>query len=473
MKNIIFTITLFSLLFAPVFASAQIPALPGVPVDPVFNPNFIISDSDMLNPDAMTLPEVQDFLAAKPGILAGYKIFKPEIAMEQTAAEIIYQAAQTEGISPKVLLVLLQKEQSLVEDPTPTQYAFDWATGYAVCDGCSLNDPNVLKFKGFQTQVEKAAGALSYYMETTKNWLKQAGIIYNIDSIPVIPANRATAGLYTYTPHFRGNYNFWRIWQRWFSQKYPDGLVVQIKDDDTIYLVQNGQLLPFKNRAILYSRYNKKNIVLADKIELESYKIGPEIKFINFSLVKTEKGKTYLLVNDQKRLVDKTAFRYYGFRNDEVVKVKETDMAAYTDGTPVPTKAKYPLGALMQDTKTKNYYLVTDSIKHPIFDKNIIAVNFPSRQLKKVTTAALVKFKEGEPIIFQDGTLLKTKDAAEVYLISNSLRRLIADETTFDALGLEQENIIVTNEKTLSLHPLGEPISLTAPQVNTLTQAGQ
>ncbi|MEK7508494.1 MAG: hypothetical protein AAB568_01415 [Patescibacteria group bacterium] len=163
---------------------------------------------------------------------------------------------------------------------------------------------------------------------------------------------------------------------------------------------------------------------------------------------------------------------------------KEADLAAYTDSMPVPTKAKYPLGALMQDTKTKNYYLVTDSIKHPIFDKNIITVNFPSRQLKKVTTATLAKFKEGEPIIFQDGTLVKTKDSPEVYLISNGLRRPIADETTFAALGLEQENIIITNEKTLSLHLLGEPISLTAPQAsqaggqaapqaNTLTQAGQ
>lgn len=471
MKNFLFIIITLSLLVTPASVSAQIPAMPGVPVDPVFNPNFIISDNDMLNPNAMALTEVQEFLAAKPGILAGYKIFKPQIAMEQTAAEIIFQAAQTNGISPKVLLVLLQKEQSLVEDPTPTQYAFDWATGYAVCDGCSLNDPNVLKFKGFQTQVEKAAGALSYYMETTKNWLKQAGIIYNIDSIPVIPANRATAGLYTYTPHFRGNYNFWKIWQRWFSQKYPDGLVVQVKDDDTIYLIQNGQLLPFKNRAILYSRYNKKNIILVDKSELESYKVGPEIKFINFSLVKTEKGKIYLLANDQKRLVDKNAFRYYGFGNEEVIKAKEADLAAYTDGPPVPTKAKYPLGALMQDAKTKNYYLVTDSIKHPIFDKNVITVNFPSRQLKKVTTAALAKFKEGEPIIFQDGTLVKTKDSPEIYLISNNLRRLIADETTFEALGLEKENIIITNEKTLSLHPLGEPISLTAPQINTLTQA--
>ncbi|MEK7508723.1 MAG: hypothetical protein AAB568_02610, partial [Patescibacteria group bacterium] len=135
-KIIIFT-ALLSLLVAPTSVSAQIPALPGVSVDPIFNPNFIISDNDMLNPNAMTLAEVQEFLAAKPGILANYKIFKPQIAMEQTAAEIIYQAAQTEGISPKVLLVLLQKEQSLVEDPTPTQYAFDWATGYAVCDGCS------------------------------------------------------------------------------------------------------------------------------------------------------------------------------------------------------------------------------------------------------------------------------------------------------------------------------------------------
>ena len=449
---------------------AQIAAVDG-PVDPLFNPNHIISDREMVDYSCMTLEEINLFLHNKPGTLAQYEIIDPMTGMNKKAAEIIYQASQEYKISPKVLLVLLQKEQSLVENPSPSQYNLDWAAGYARCDSCGPLDPLALKYKGFAKQVDGAAGALRYYLDAvSQNWLKKVGIIYNIDSIPVIPANLATAGLYTYTPHFRGNYNFWRIWNRWFSQKLPDGLLVQVRDTNQIYLIQDGNLLPFKNQAVFLSRFSLKSITLVSQKDLDSYKIGAEIKFLNYSLVKTDKTHTYLLVNDKKRLIDKTAFRYYGFDTDEVVAGTEEDLLAYKESDPVSTKAIYPLGALMLDTKNKTYYLVEDSIKHPIYDKELIKINFPSKKIKNTTALVLKKYKEGEPILFNDGTWVKTATAPDVYIISNGTRRPIKDELTFSALGGVGQNIVITNEKTISVHPVGEPISFTS-AVTTLTQA--
>ena len=57
----------------------------------------------------------------------------------QTAAEIIYQAAQDYKINPQVLIVLLEKEQSLITDTYPNTKQYRSATGYgcpdtAACD---------------------------------------------------------------------------------------------------------------------------------------------------------------------------------------------------------------------------------------------------------------------------------------------------------------------------------------------------
>jgi len=88
--------------------------------------------------------------------------------------------------------------------------------------------------------------------------------------------------------------------------------------------------------------------------------------------------------------------------------------------------------------------------------------------LRQTTSLQLTKYKDGEPILFNDGTWLKTKDSPEIYLISNGTRRMISDPSTFTALGGQSENIIITNEKTLAAHPLGDSIKLT-PSLANLT----
>ncbi len=175
-----------------------------------FNPNYLLSDREMNDFTVWNQETLQKFLADQPGALAE-KRFVDLDGQEKSADEIIYQASQRYQINPQVSLVLLQKEQSLVENPTASQYNLDWAMGYGRCDACDPNDPDVAKFKGFAKQVDNAAGALRFFLETARDWLKQPGLIYNIDSRPIIPANQATANLYTYTPHLEGNFNFWKI----------------------------------------------------------------------------------------------------------------------------------------------------------------------------------------------------------------------------------------------------------------------
>ena len=155
------------------------------------------------------------------------------------AAQIIKTAADTYGISPKTLIVLLQKEQTLITDDWPWTSQYKSATGY----GCPDTAPCDAQYYGFYNQVSNAAHQFLLYKNNPANYrykpYQSNYIQYNPNAgcggSNVIITNLATAGLYNYTPYqpnasalnnlygsgdscgAYGNRNFWRIFNDWFG----------------------------------------------------------------------------------------------------------------------------------------------------------------------------------------------------------------------------------------------------------------
>jgi hypothetical protein len=187
--------------------------------DPDFNKNNIISDFQMFDYNSMTQAQIQQFLQSKNSYLANYLTEDFE-GIVKSASQIIYEAALRYSVNPKYILVTLQKEQSLIQwEGTPPQKRLDWACGYAVCDSCSMTDPKIQKYKGFGKQIDNTAGAMRFYYDNASvyGFIFKAGVQKVVDGEILISVNQATANLYTYTPHIRGNYTFWRVWQRYFG----------------------------------------------------------------------------------------------------------------------------------------------------------------------------------------------------------------------------------------------------------------
>jgi len=169
-----------------------------------FDPNRILEDSDIYNVNGMEYGQMVAFLRSK-GALADARQVDID-GVEKPVPVIIWRVATTHRINPKYLLALLEKEQSLVENKAPTQKQFDWATGYGVCDSCSMSSPAVLKYRGFANQLEWAA---------RQHRRPVVGNTRVIDGVNVTPENTATAALYSYTPHFAGNQHLVTILRRW------------------------------------------------------------------------------------------------------------------------------------------------------------------------------------------------------------------------------------------------------------------
>jgi len=227
-----------------------------------FDPGNIVSDDAFYDSSAMSEDEIQAFLesvSCRPdeGVrcLADYlqsTTTQPAVGgahcaeyrggIRERASRIIAKVAVACGVSPRTLLVLLQKEQSLLTRPSESGY--ERATGY----GCPDTADCDAKYFGFFNQVYNAAWQYRQYTEEPDRQYRigTVNVGFHPDAAcgaaPVQIRNQATANLYNYTPYqpsaatladpdvgdgcsAYGNLNFWRIWHRWFgdptAERYP------------------------------------------------------------------------------------------------------------------------------------------------------------------------------------------------------------------------------------------------------------
>ncbi|MFP4514555.1 MAG: hypothetical protein ACLFNO_00945 [Parcubacteria group bacterium] len=474
-------------LFISLLLSTFIPSLSKAAIDPEFDPNNIISDSLLLDADTMSLEDIQEFLEKQGSYLASYTT-EDTYGTKKTAAEIIYNAAtnnyncdgvdltdtptenekalkcrRIKTVNPKFLLVLLQKEQSLIEETNPSQRQLDWATGYGCPDGDSCNP----YWEGFGKQVNSAALQFWWYMKYPQSYNYKMGNTYTFNNpygtietktVTATPENKATAALYNYTPHvFNGNYNVYKLLKRYFPPtRYPDGTLLQAKGEVGVWLIDNGEKRPFLTKSALVSRFDENKIVEVESADLNAYIKGAPIKFSNYSLVKSPKGSIYLLVDNKKRKFASTeAFKKIGYSTDEIQNASWQDINSYEDGAPITITSAYPTGALLQDKITGGVYWVEEGKKHPIIDKSFLNTKYKGKSIIPVEPSELAQYETAAKALFDNGELLKSPLSTAVYLIDDGKKRPFASGEDFVSLGYKWENIISTSPQVLYLYPDG------------------
>jgi hypothetical protein len=255
-----------------------------------FSPGNIISDAVFTDRATMTEAQIQTFFNSKVKTCrGGSDKYGPIICLKdykmnsvnrpadayckgytgakgESAARIIHRVAQSCGINPQVLIVMLQKEQGLVTHTWPSKWRYDAALGQA-CPDTAPCDP---KFVGFFHQIYGAARQMQIYMEGRYFQWYKAGKTWQIQwhpdrarcgTGPVYIANKATEALYYYTPYqpnaaamragygtgdscsSYGNRNFYNYFTDWFgsTQQLARSLKVNSVNVQGKFLV--GQVL--------------------------------------------------------------------------------------------------------------------------------------------------------------------------------------------------------------------------------------
>ncbi len=440
-------------------------ARPADAILPSFDPNYIISDDEILDATAMTQNEIQRLLERKGSFLANY-VCQSSDGRSMKASEAIYDRAVTNGISPKFIIVLLQKEQSLIEEGSPRQSQLDWAAGYGCPDGGGCNS----RWQGFWKQVNSATLQFRDYMDNPHLYTYKQGETYTFSNpygtiskepITVTPKNQATAALYNYTPHvYNGNFNFHKLWNRYFSYKiYPDGSLLQVKGEPGVWLIDGGEKRPFLSKGALTTRFDTRRVITVAKSDLDGYEKGNPIKFPQYSLVRSPKGTIYLLVDDRKRgFKDGNALRTIGINPEEIVDASWEDLSYYAEGVPITASTTHITGALLQDRKTGGVFYVRDNIKHPVWDRTLLLIKFKRKKPVPAAPGELEKYATGDPVKFDDGELLRTADSPAVYVITGGLKRPITSGALFEKLGYSWQNVIFAPAKIVALYPDGDPM---------------
>jgi len=188
-------------------ASLRLAALGGA----TFDPNHLITDINFTAVDSLSQSDVQSFLAAQSGTLGSYKALDHG-GVKRSAAAIIWRAAQSWLVSPKVILVTLQKEQGLLSAAKPSAGTLAWAMGCGVPDSGSRQ----ATYEGFGKQVWYGAESLH---NDGKGWY--AGITKVCGDGTVKSADQASYALYCYTPWIGvsggGNKLFWTLYWQYFA----------------------------------------------------------------------------------------------------------------------------------------------------------------------------------------------------------------------------------------------------------------
>jgi len=237
-----------------------------------FDAGEIVSDANFYATSTMAVNDVQSFLDAKgskcsrnclknyvtttvakaseTGLCNGY-----QGGLRQTAAQIIDGVARSCGISQKVLLVLLEKEQSLVTMDNPGPGRYRAATGQGCPDTAACDSA----YYGLFNQIFGAARQFKIYQKYADSYWYKAGmtnsILYSPDQScgrkSVYIVNQATAALYIYTPYTPndaalraqwgegdscsayGNRNFYMFWSTWFGDptaSLPEAEIQAVRD---------------------------------------------------------------------------------------------------------------------------------------------------------------------------------------------------------------------------------------------------
>jgi len=262
MKKILYTVISSTTLLPSIMMFILIFSTSRTYASPAYNPSYLISDNIFTDTSTMSANDIQNFLVSENSGLANYKDIEDcgnplgtyyshaqefyTCGTSQLASKIIYDAAMAYGINPRTIIATLQKEQSLITTPNPTQSQINCAMGYNSCNG----------FSGFYYQVDNAAWQFRIYIELMNNrsyWgyapssypCKNAGTsngvqIYSTGLYPgntvtfsdpggtpetIVLDSSATAALYCYTPYvgpysltgYSGSYNFVLYFELWFG----------------------------------------------------------------------------------------------------------------------------------------------------------------------------------------------------------------------------------------------------------------
>jgi hypothetical protein len=500
-------------------------ALAAESVQSGFNPNKLIDDKVFSNEDTMSASDIQKFLESKNSVLANTsnsfvsllrepinnKTLKETLedpkassTSSRSAAELIYDAAQSSGINPQVILVTLNKEQSLITGrqtatPEQLQRALDFAMGF----GCPDSQPCGEIYKGFYFQLfggvdvenNRYLGAARSLMKsyetpggrgpffdgkTSKvgDAITLGNTTGNYEGVlpqqSIVLSNAATAALYRYTPHvFNGNYNFWKFFKSWFGGGSSDsdapvnGDLFKTSSGGDVWIIENNlryKVLPW------VAKLRKINLRKAEKVSsklLNSFVSRGVYPVPDNTIVEVD-DKFYVFIANQRRLITEAGIKSMGLDVDDAIELNTKDLGDYQIGPdfvpvvtapiPVPPPTTPPSagaqdGAILKGANSPAVYLVSGG-KLKLFTYATFLQYEALKNMQIVPEDTISKYEKDGLVLPKAGSLIKSFGSATVYFYEDGKKKPM-DAEIFRNRGFSFTNVYELDQKEIDALELG------------------
>lgn len=392
----------------------------------------------------------------------------------KSAAQIIWEAAQDYNISPKALIVTLQKEQGLVTDDWPLYNQYLYAMGAYCPDGPSGAQCDS-SYASFSLQIRESARLFRYYLDNMNQaWWpynpnspssKRVGrnqIYWNVATTgcgysEVQIETMATAALYTYTPYqpnqaaisnlygqgdgcsAYGNRNFWRTFNDWFG--LTTGSLVRTSNNATVYLVDADKKYPIADASVLNDFSSMGPIRFVTDEYLNSKSLQPVLGHV----VGGSDGTLYF-VNAGIKLPFTTCSMVsdYGYSCGSFITLSDGLLSMLSTG---------PYVTHLYSTTTGKTFYVYSGKKREVFDQKSLQQQGITDSSNRLLEAGLSYMDYGDPVI-RNGVLVLNRQIGSKMLYDNGSFYKLSDALfssnafrPLDMLGLDDASISLISRK--------------------------
>lgn len=404
---------------------------------------------------------VQDthVLPGEPGLCNGFS------GGRKSAAQIIHEVSISCGVSPKVILVLLQKEQSFITDDWPWAVQYQKATGYACPDNPPASWPSGCdpEFAGFFKQVYYGARQFKRYAQTPNSWGYRSGRVNYIQYNPnascggsnVFIQNQATAGLYIYTPYqpnaaalsvvsdsspgpavncgAYGNRNFWWQYNKWFGSTL--GALIRTANSPALYYTEGQKrfAVPSMEIANLYN-LGISDVRFVSDAEMNSIPMASSPFSNKLSQVaKSERdddadgASLYIMSNGYRIPISSmTQFTDFGFQTQDI---------AHLPLSTLQRLPQYPknLSNYVQAPDRSVYKIENDKMR-AIFELPKLAQENPGGNITPLSQFTFTNWSFGTPIVDGDYVIIGPDNGIRTY--KNGSYQKVSNMGVYDCLKL-------------------------------------
>lgn len=362
---------------------------------------------------------LKNYTQNTPSLPAQSGLCGPMTAGTRTGAQIITDVAMSCGINPQTLLILLQKEQSLVTDDWPFRIQYEKATGFA----CPDTAPCDSGYAGYFYQVYYAARQFKLYARDANSYNYRAGrnnnILYNPNhscgSSSVFISNQATAGLYVYTPYqpnqaalnnlygtgdgcsAYGNRNFWRMFSDWFGgTNFP--VAFKSNTNGTVYIQSGGYKFSVPSMGTLQDfAISPSAISTMSQASVDSVPSGTSSGFSNglSNVVKSSSSDTVYLVSVGKKyaFTDMEQLNQYGFSGGDIAILPDGLVNFFSTGSTLGNFISSP---------SNNVFKLEANTKRIIFEGSVFAQQNPNGPTTFLSDHLSARIPSSTPIVSRD-----------------------------------------------------------------------